>query len=180
MNTSATRSTIKDPPCNSNQNRRVGFTVAAGSKKADRYTSVSSFNLYPYKQKSPDFSVETALLLSTIMKRWFPPFGFHSHSFMQVSSAISFRLPPASISAAASFRLAPALRFRFLGFPFLSGPISRVFLPGSRTRLPVRFLSPFPDSLPTAVPQVLPFRISPQGSTPDFRILSSASVLASH
>ena len=58
---------------------------------------------YVIKQKSPGLSVETAVFLkSTIMKRWFPPCGFHSHSFMQVSSAISFRLPPASISADAS------------------------------------------------------------------------------
>ena len=35
-------------------------------------------------------------------KRWFPPFGFHTLSFVQASSAISFRLPPESISAAAS------------------------------------------------------------------------------
>ena len=33
---------------------------------------------------------------------------------------------------------------------------------------------------PTAVPQVLPFWISPPGSTLDFHFLSSASVLASH
>ena len=62
------------------------------------------------------------------MKRWFPPFGFHSHSFMQVSSAISFRLPPASISAAASFRLAPALRL-ILGFHFHGlSPLPLLFL----------------------------------------------------
>ena len=46
-------------------------------------------------------------------------------------------------------------RFRFFAFPFLSSLISHAFLPGFRTRLSVCFLSPFPDSLPTAVPQVL-------------------------
>ena len=37
-----------------------------------------------------------------------------------------------------------------------------------------------PCFAPTAVPQVLPFWISPRGSMPDFRFLSSASILASH
>ena len=62
------------------------------------------------------------------MKRWFQPFGLHTRSFMQVSSAISFRLPPASISAAASFRLAPALRLS-LGFHFHGlSPLPLLFL----------------------------------------------------
>ena len=46
--------------------------------------------------------------------------SFHTRSFMQASSAISFRLPPASISAAASFRLTV---FR------LSASLSRLDLP---------------------------------------------------
>ena len=75
-----------------------------------------------YKTKKPRLIVETALIFkSTIMKRWFPPFGFHSHSFMQVSSAISFRLPPASISAAASS--GSPLSCDFSGLP-LSRPIA--------------------------------------------------------
>ena len=43
-------------------------------------------------------------------------------------------------------------------------------------------LFPFvlPCFAPTAVPQVLPFWITPRGSTLDFRFLSSTSVLASH
>ena len=60
-------------------------------------------------------------LISTIMKRWFPPFGFHTHSFMQVSSAISFRLPPASISADAS--PGSPLSCDFSGLP-LSRPVA--------------------------------------------------------
>ena len=78
------------------------------------------------KQKSPDFSVETTWFLkSTIMKRWFPPFGFHAHSFMQVSSAISFRLPSASISAAASpdSPLSSAFASYLSGLP-LSRPVA--------------------------------------------------------
>ena len=54
--------------------------------------------------------------------------------------------------------------------------------------LPFRFaysvLCSFPFVLPcfapTAVPQVLPFQISPPGSVPDFHFLSSASIVASH
>ena len=43
-------------------------------------------------------------------------------------------------------------------------------------------LFPFvlPSFAPTAVPLVLPFWITPRGSTPDFRSLSVASALASH
>ena len=37
-----------------------------------------------------------------------------------------------------------------------------------------------PCFAPAAVPQVIPFRISSPGPVPDFRFLSSASVLASH
>ena len=48
-------------------------------------------------------------------------------------------------------------RSRFLVFPVLPGLVSHAFLPGSRTRLPVRFLSPFPDSLPQLFLRCLPF-----------------------
>ena len=44
-------------------------------------------------------------------KPWFRSYDLHTHSFMQASSAISFRLPPDSISAAASS-----------GSPLLSSP----------------------------------------------------------
>ena len=44
-------------------------------------------------------------------KPWFRSFDLHTQSFMQASSAISFRLPPDSISAAASS-----------GSPLLSSP----------------------------------------------------------
>ena len=58
--------------------------------------------------------------------------------------------------------------------------ISQASFPDSLTRL----RCPFPFVLscfaPAAVPQVIPFQISPPGSVPDFRFLSSASVLASH
>ena len=58
------------------------------------------------------------------------------------SSFPFFPAPPLSGFPGARFR------FRFFAFPFLSGPISRAFLPGSRTRLSVCFLSSFPVSLP--------------------------------
>ena len=58
--------------------------------------------------------------------------GFHTLSFMQASSAISFRLPPASISAAASsgspllssFRFLASLGPRFHGFYAASSRLS--------------------------------------------------------
>ena len=62
-------------------------------------------------------------------------------------------------------------------FPVLSSLISHAFLPGSGTRLPVCFLSPFPASLPTAVPQVLPLCFRFRDFPLPFRFLSSPSVL---
>ena len=65
-----------------------------------------------------------------------------SHYSASVSSVQFFPFSPHSGFPGAQFRS------RFPGFPFLSDPISRAFLPGSRTRLPVCFLSSFPVSLP--------------------------------
>ena len=66
-------------------------------------------------------------------------------------------------------------RFRFFAFPFQSCLISHAFLPGSRTRLSVCFLSPFLASLPTAVPRVLPFCFRFRAFPLPFRFLSSPS-----
>ena len=59
-------------------------------------------------------------------KLWFPSCDFHTLSFMQASSAISFRLPPASISAAASSGSPLMFCFRFPSFsrPDFSRPIA--------------------------------------------------------
>ena len=58
--------------------------------------------------------------------------------------------------------------FASLALPVLSDPVSRAFFPGSRTRLPVCFLSPFPDSLPQlflrCLPHALAFGLSPSDS----------------
>ena len=62
-----------------------------------------------------------------------------------------FPIPPHSCFPGARFRS------RFLGFPFLSGLISRAFLPGSCTRLYCSFPFALPCFAPTAVPQVLTF-----------------------
>ena len=91
-----------------------------------------------------------------------------------VSSFPLFPLPPLS-----GFPGAP-LRFRFLAFPVLPGLISHAFFPGSRTRLCCLFPFVLPCFAPAAVPQVIPFRISSPGPMPDFRFLSSTSVLATH
>ena len=159
-----------------------------------------------------------------------------------VSSAISFRLPPDSISAdassgsplssdflwavhsttyAASFPLSdlrcfrflssasvldsdysasvllflffpvlphscfPGARFRshFLGFLLLPGLISHAFLPDSCTQLRCSFPFALPRFAPTAVPQVLTFRLrfryfSASGSLPFVRLPSASSYSA--
>ena len=100
----------------------------------------------------------------------FVPFCSGSDYSAFCSSFPLFPVSPLSGFPGARFR------FRFFAFPFLPGLISHAFLPGSRTRLSVCFLSPFPDSLPTAVPQVLPLRSRPRDFPLPFRFLSSPSV----
>ena len=136
----------------------------------------------------------------------FRPSLIHSHS---CSSGAYFRLSPSVFSASrplsfvrfrsasgylafcfflsfsSRFRLTaafPVLRFRsrFPSFPLLPGLISHAFLPVPSTRLFCWFPFVLPCFAPAAVPQVIPFRFFPPGPVPDFRFLSSASVLASH
>ena len=66
------------------------------------------------------------------------------------------------------------LRSRFRGFPVLSSPLSRAFLPGSLTRPCCPFPFVLPCFAPAAVPQVIPFRISSPGPVPDFRFPSAS------
>ena len=76
-------------------------------------------------------------------KLWFQAFAIHTLSFMQASSAISFRLLPGSISAAASSGSPLLSGFRFLAFAFwlsLSGFSGLNFFPLSL--LSVDFLTP--------------------------------------
>ena len=103
----------------------------------------------PDKQKSPDFSVETALLFSsTIIKQWFQPFGLHTHCLTNsfvcnfLSSSAGFNL------CSCFFRLTLAFWLSLSGF---SGP--SIPRPGAAS---------FPLSDPRC-----------------FRVLSSASVLGS-
>ena len=85
-------------------------------------------------------------------------FAFLPHSGFPAAASI-FRLSASSRSAPPSF---PCFAFRFQYLAFCKFPFV------------------LPCFAPTAVPQVLPFQISPPGSVPDFRFLSSTSVLASH
>ena len=76
--------------------------------------------------------------------------------------------PPATRPLFLPFRFLPVSASQWLNrcsapahassvFPVLPGPVSRAFVSGSRTRLPVRFLSSFPVSLPQLLTPVLPF-----------------------
>jgi len=95
------------------------------------------------------------------------------------ASVSSFPLFP--VSPLSGFSGAP-FRFRFQAFPFLSGLISRAFLPGSRTRLSVCFLSPFPDSLPQlflrCFPSALAFGLSPSNPLSFVRFSSGSGYSA--
>ena len=92
-----------------------------------------SRKMIPIKQKSPDFSVETALLfLPLIIKQWFQSCDLHSLCLTNrfvcnfLSSSAGF------ILCSCFFRLTLALRFRFrlsLGFHFHGlAPLPLLFL----------------------------------------------------
>ena len=132
----------------------------------------------------------------------FRPSSLRSHSCSTSASLSGSPLPIRFLSSAsilASHYSASVSSFPFsscfrltvassvLRYHFRSCGLPRSLLPGfpcipSRFRYSASCLFPFilPCFAPTAVPQVLPFWISPRGSTPDFRFLTSASVLASH
>ena len=65
----------------------------------------------------------------------------------------------------------PGARFRsrFLGFPVLSGPVSRALFPGSCTRLSVCFLSSLPVSLPQLFHRCFPYAFA-FGPFPRFKL----------
>ena len=90
----------------------------------------------PIKQKSPDFSVETAspILYPLFIKRWFPPFGFHSH-------CLTNRFVCNFLSSSASFNLSRSFFWLTLAFWLsLSGFSGLNFFPLSL--LSVDFLTP--------------------------------------
>ena len=121
------------------------------------------------KRKSPDFSVETLSFIATIIKRWFPPFGFHTRSLTNrfvcnfLSSSARFNL------CSCFFWLTLALCFRFrlslgrpfhgsspLPFRFLTPAVSAFFRPRQFWVLTTQPLFlPFP-SLPVSASQWLP------------------------
>ena len=102
----------------------------------------------------------------------FPFTSGYSARLFFLSASSGLRLTAALPSCFGSFRplcFSPSLQ---PGFPF--------FPSGSAYSAFCWFPFVLPCFTPAAVPQVLPFQISPPGSVPDFHFLSSASVLASH
>ena len=108
----------------------------------------------PSLLRSHSCSTGACLLLSLSAFPLLFPLSFVRFCSGSDYSALCSSFPFFPVSPLSGFPGA-RFRFRFFAFPFLSSLISHAFLPGSRTRLSVCFLSPFPDSLPTAVPQVL-------------------------
>ena len=109
-----------------------------------------------------------------------PDFRFLSSASVLAShySASVSSFPPSPLPPHSGFR-SSRLRSRFPGFPFLSGPISRAFLPGSRTRLSVRFLSSFLASLPQLFHECFPFGLSPSDPLSFVRFSSGSGYSAS-
>ena len=112
------------------------------------------------------------------------PFRFRS---LSVSSASLPATQPSASSFLPSGRFASQSALRPGSVPYVPFAlplhprlVSRPLLSGSAYSVLCSFPFVLPCFTPTAVPQVLPFQVSPPGSTLDFRFLSSASVLASH
>ena len=111
-----------------------------------------------------------------------PDFHFLSSASIVASHYSASVFPFHSLPVSASQLASSVLLFRSR-FPDLS-PYSRPGFPcllsGSVYLASCSFPFVLPSFAPTAVPLVLPFWISPRGSTLDFRFLSSSSALASH
>ena len=91
-------------------------------------------------------------------------------------SAFCSSFPFLPVSASQGLPQCSSSGFPSYVFPVLSRLVSRAFLPGFGTQLPVCFLSPFLASLPTAVPRVLPFCFRFRAFPLPFQFLSSPSV----
>ena len=131
-------------------------------------------SFHPSLFRSHSCSTGACLLLSLSAFPLLFPLSFVRFFSGSDYSAFCSSFPLFPVSPLSGFPGA-RFRFRFFAFPILSCLISHAFFPGSRTRLPVCFLSPFPDSLPTAVPQVLPFCFRFRAFPLLFRFLSSPS-----
>ena len=88
-----------------------------------------------------------------------------------------FRLSPSRLAVASQV---PPFPLSLLRLPLPFSLVSHEVLPVRLYSASCSFPFVLPSFAPTAVPLVLPFQVSPPGSTPDFRFLSSASALASH
>ena len=111
------------------------------------------------KQKSPDFSVETAspFLYPLFIKRWFPPFGFHTHCLTN-RFVCNFLSSSASLNLCSCFFwLTLVFRFPFrlsLGFRFHGlSPLPLLFL----TPAVFAFFRPLQFWVLTTQPLFLPF-----------------------
>ena len=117
--------------------------------------TVRFLSLYPVSLPQPFHRCLPSVFTSGIFRFWFAFFRPLSFSF-QLLSFLFFLSFSSRFCLTACFSGA-RFRSRFFGFPFLSGLISRAFLPGFCTRLSVCFLSPFPDSLPQLFLRCLPY-----------------------
>ena len=136
-------------------------------------------SFHPSSLRSHSCSTSACLLFRFLASPSFPAFS--------VPLLLSFRLLGLLFLPFRSSRLrltvaSPVRRFcsRFFGFP----PSLRPDFSCLPSGFPYSVLCWFPFVLPcfapAAVPQVIPFWISPPGPVPDFRFLSVPSVLASH
>ena len=147
------------------------------------YSALLYVSFRPSSLRSHSCSTSACLLLR---------FRFSSGIFRIQSRFLSSARPllQATGPSVSSFPFFPFLPLS--GFPGAASPLSlpcfpRSFLPDFScilSRFPYLAFCWFPFVLPcfapAAVPQVIPFWFYPPGPVPDFRFLSSASVLASH
>ena len=165
-------------PLRSSPSSTAGFPSASF-----RFRILSSLfvSFRPSLLRSHSRSTGASLLdLSSGINAWLPlPFVRFRFSISLLSlSVLPFHSLPASAAQLASSVL--LFRSRFPDPSPYARPGFPCHLSGSVYSASCSFPFVLPSFAPTAVPLVLPFWISPQGSTLDFRFLSSASVLASH
>ena len=123
------------------------------------YWALLMVSFHPSLIRSRSCSSGAYLMLSLSLSVFPLPISFLSYASLPVPatqpSVSSFPLFPASPHSGFSGAPSP-LSLPWLS-PFFQNPVSRVFFPGSCTRLSVRFLSSFPVSLPQPFHRCFPY-----------------------
>ena len=145
-----------------------------------RYSASLYVSFHPSLTRSHSCSSGAYLPLSLPVFSVPPLLPFGRFRFPSGYSASASSFLPSGRSASQSALRPGSVPYVPFALPLHSRLVSRPLPSGSAYSVLCSFPFVLPCFAPTAVPQVLPFWISPPGSVPDFRFLSSASIVASH